>query len=186
MTNTPTLPRLVALCGKPTSGKTTAAELLKEAFGYEIHDDGGPLREIAMNYFGLSEEDVYTQEGKLREIDVNGRNMSVRQLLGEIGEIFEERFGTNTVPLMSYRNMDPDVAYVIPSIRQEQGFFWKSVGAVIVEIDRLGVEESRFAFDRYNKAAVDHVITNEVDAENENASLLNLITELETALTGAD
>ncbi|MCJ9750677.1 hypothetical protein MOV61_08100 [Neorhizobium sp. BETTINA12A] len=40
------IPKIIALCGHPTSGKTTAAEIINEVYGHELADDGRPLRLI--------------------------------------------------------------------------------------------------------------------------------------------
>jgi hypothetical protein len=173
-----TLPRLIALCGKPGSGKSLAADLLAEAHGYRIHDDGGPLRAIAMDYFGCSESDVFTQAGKKREIRINGRTITVRQLLGEIGEAFEEKFGANMVPQMSANAQDPRQRYVIPSVRHDQGYFWKEMGALVVEIDRPGTPNSPFPFDRYSRGAVDVTVRNTPSPEETDRDRLDFLEEL--------
>ena len=80
----PTLPRFVALCGNPLSGKSTAGKLL-ESMGYGLVDDGGPMRKMAIEHFGASHDDVYTQEGKLRTTKVNGVVMTWRDVLGRLG-----------------------------------------------------------------------------------------------------
>ena len=86
------LPRFVALCGNPLSGKSTAG-LILEKLGYGLVDDGGPMRQIAINQFGATHDDVYTQEGKLRTTVVNGVTMTWRDVLGRIGNGLEHEFG---------------------------------------------------------------------------------------------
>jgi hypothetical protein len=147
-------PRLIALCGKPLAGKTTAAEILHYEFNYTICDDGLPLRQIAMNYLGLNHSHVFTQEGKLETVMLNGRRWQTREILGEIGNAFEDKFGGDVIPMMSHNIQDPRKFYVMSSVRREQGAYWARVGALVIEIDKPGLAESAFEFDCYNP---DHV-----------------------------
>jgi len=178
------LPRIIALCGKPRAGKSTAADLLKEIYGYEIVDDGLPLRQIAMSSLGLSETQVFTQAGKLQKVNLVGRTWSVREILGEIGNAFEEKFGGDIIPFMSARLMSPSKRYVLTSVRREQGNFWKEQGALVIEIDNPDVPESEFEFDQYSRAAIDRIILNDGLANGlaEDDALLDLCKKLQFAV----
>lgn len=157
----PSLPPLVALMGNPRSGKTTAARILGHLGGYELVDDGRPMREIAMRHLGLTESQVFTQDGKLETVTINGRNWVVREILGEIGNAFEEKFGGDVIPLMSKNSLgdayfDPTRRFVFGSVRREQGFFWKKEGAMVIEIVNPAAPPSPFEFDVFN-ASMAHV-----------------------------
>lgn len=156
-----TLPKIIALCGNPKSGKSTAAELLSEIYGYEIVDDGLPLREIGMNYLGLTPDQVFTQEGKLESVEINGRTWEVREILGEIGNAFEEKFGGDVIPLMSMNRMIADKKYVLGSVRRDQGHFWAKQGAMVIEIENPDAPISKYEFDRYSKTAVQKTVLND-------------------------
>jgi hypothetical protein len=155
------LPRLIALCGNPGSGKTTAAEILRDEYGYEIADDGLPLRQIAMKYMGLTEHQVFTQEGKLEKVELNGRTWTVREILGEIGNAFEEKFGGDIIPMMTHATLNPNKRYVMGSVRREQGFYWKREGALIIEVVNPAAPPSPYEFDRFNRAPVQTTIVND-------------------------
>jgi hypothetical protein len=150
----PTLPRLIALCGNPLAGKSTAAEILRDTLGYEIADDGLPLRRIAMDYLGLTEAHVFTQTGKQQTVEVNERDWIVRDVLGEIGNAFEEKFGSAIIPQMTHRTLDPGKRYVMASVRRDQGLYWAAQGALVLEIINPQAGPSPFEFDSFNPAPV--------------------------------
>lgn len=161
MTNSDPLPRLVALVGNPSAGKTTAAEILRDVLAYEITDDGLPLRKIAMEHLGLTEKQVFTQEGKLEKVTLNGREWTVREILGEIGNAFEEKFGGDIIPIMSQNNQKQYRTYVMGSCRREQPTYWKSQGAVVIEIVNPDASPSQYEFDSFNPSCTDIVIIND-------------------------
>jgi hypothetical protein len=156
----PTLPRLIALCGNPDSGKSTAAELLRDHYGYEIADDGAPARQIAMDYFGLSHDQVYTQAGKLEFIPINNRRWQVRDVLGQLLNVFEHTFGMDIVPQMVMRGFDPEKRYVMPSVRRNQGLYWRAQGALVIEVVNPAAPPSPYEFDAFNPEAVQERVNN--------------------------
>lgn len=144
------LPSIIALCGHPTSGKSTAAELIFEIYGHKLADDGLPLRKIAMDYLGLTPDQVFTQEGKLETVMLNGREWTCREILGEVGNAFEEKFGADVIPLMSLNSTPALSRVVYGSVRREQGKFWRDRGALVLEIVNPLAGPSQYEFDRFN------------------------------------
>ncbi len=59
---------LVAITGKAGAGKDTAAEALVKTLGFSPTAFAEPLKESCMFKFGLSNQDVFTQEGKKRYV----------------------------------------------------------------------------------------------------------------------
>jgi hypothetical protein len=158
MSNTP---KIIALCGNPTSGKSTASEIINDVYGHELADDGLPLRKIAMDYLGLTADQVFTQAGKLEFVTINGRKWQVREILGEIGNAFEEKFGGDIIPIMSH-NARPKGAYsVFGSVRREQGRYWREQGGLVIEIENPLAGPSKFEFDTYNPAYAHAKIKND-------------------------
>jgi hypothetical protein len=105
---------------------------------------------MAMDYLGLTAEQVFTQEGKLETVTVNGREWQVRKILGEIGNAFEEKFGGDIIPIMSH-NARPKGSYsVFGSVRREQGKYWRDQGALVLEIVNPLAGPSQYEFDQFN------------------------------------
>jgi hypothetical protein len=154
-------PRIIALCGNPTSGKTEASNIIAQLYGHTPADDGLPLREIAMNYFGLKAKQVFTQEGKLEKVKLNGKEWTVRQILGEIGNAFEEKFGGDIIPLMTDMTYKDTDKLVLGSVRREQGLYWRNKGALVLEISNPLAGPSLYEFDKFNRTYCHATINND-------------------------
>lgn len=154
--------KFIALCGAPESGKSTVQKYLQTEFGVVPVDDGYPCREIAVRHFGLGWNDVNTQEGKLRTVELpGGRSMEVRRLLGSIGNKLEEIAGDTFIPesaIQRVRHVDAS-AFSFGSVRRDQGWVYKQHGGIVVEIVRPGYGIKN-PFDWYDPSAVDITIKN--------------------------
>lgn len=158
--------RIIAICGKPTSGKSEAARILQEKFGAVIVDDGMILRRAAPELFqGVTLNDCLTQEGKRKEVEVAGKTYSIRKLLGDLGQILEDHFGEFFVPDQAMKRiatLPPAPYYVLSACRKRQGHFYRQQGGIVFEMDR-DVPESPHAFDWYDKTACHATIPNRAD-----------------------
>lgn len=159
--NAPTLPLFIALCGNPTAGKTEVQRILQENYAVQPVDDGGPLRAIAMQYLGLTREQCYTQEGKQQFVEINGKSWQVRDILGELGNAFELKFGGDIIPLMVVNNLPKTGSYSFGSVRRQQGRFYKKQHGVVIGIRNPLAGPSKFEFDRFDETAVDYWIDND-------------------------
>lgn len=159
--------KLVALCGYPGAGKSTVQEIISRRFGIEPQDDGLPLRRIAMEMWGLSWEDVFTQLGKKKSIVICGKPYSIRQVLGDLGQILENYFGEQVVPEAALRcafEQYTSTSYPVPgisfgSVRKTQGLTYRKRGGYVIEVFRPGCV-ANYAFDEYDKKLVNVTINN--------------------------
>lgn len=167
------LPHIIALCGWPKVGKSTVQKILADLYDVVPLDDGLPLREIAVQYLGLTHDQVTTQEGKAETIMINGTPWLVRDVLGQLGNALEEKFGGDVIPLMAVNrygldnpagpNRHQSVSFA--SVRRQQGWFWRRRGALVIEVRRPGTEMGA-EFNQYDTAAAHIVIENNGDLAN--------------------
>lgn len=81
---------IIGFCGKAKSGKDTCGDYLKEKYGFVGTSFAAPLKEVVKTYFFLTDDDVYTQEGKERIIEgfkdpENQEPLTVRRALQVVG-----------------------------------------------------------------------------------------------------
>lgn len=155
------LPRFIALCGNPKSGKSLVQKFLTKHFGYQPIDDGAVIRRFAIDWLGLSHDDVYTQEGKARYTEILGRRWQHREILGEYGNRLEDMFGKWAMPMFGTHNLPKGGLYSFGSVRRDQGAFYKAHGGVVIEIRNPLAGPSPYEFDRYDAALADRVIEND-------------------------
>jgi hypothetical protein len=163
MSNTVKLPRFIALVANPKAGKSLVQEILQANYGVRPIDSGLPLREIAMTHYGLSREQVFTQEGKLQTVNILGKDWQVRKLLGELGNRFEEMHGDWATPWMNTRSIpaNDEGPFCDASCRKTQGLFYKSLGGVVIGIRNPMAPESPYAFDKVREDIPDFWIEND-------------------------
>lgn len=156
--------KIIALNGWPQSGKSAVADILQRRFGAVIVDDGLILRQAAPVLFrGVKLDDCFTQEGKVKPVEINGKTYTVRQALGYLGQCLEDFFGEDYIPDQTVRRIAelPDARYyVLPSVRKGQAHFYNRHGATTFEIDRIDVTPSENPFDVWDGTAVYEVIPN--------------------------
>lgn len=133
---------IIAISGKARSGKTEAAKAIAMANpNFYMLSFAKPLKRMAMDQFGLTEEDI---EDKKRVITLGGKDITVRSLLIEIG--------------LMYRRIDPDFwvkklwneaescitfdrDIVIDDMRfKNEFYFLKAKGATTIRVERPGIE----------------------------------------------
>lgn len=179
-------PMIVALCGYPKSGKSTVQEILSRRFGLVPFDDGRVLRQHCMELFGLTEEDVTTQEGKARVTEIQGVKWENRKIIGEYGNALESLFGPLTVPNWAlktvfehWENRPEEVrpggrfhlrdnglptvmGYSFGSVRREQGKAYRAAGGFVIEILREGIAPTGNIWDEYDRRLVTHTFYNDM------------------------
>jgi hypothetical protein len=168
-----------ALCGAPEAGKSKVQRILSDAFNIVPVDDSRCLRDAAKILYGLSEDDVTTQTGKRRILDLGGRRLTVREVMGELGQ-YLERGDPLHIPKMARRDAaerHPGRQVSLGSLRMDQGLVFQDEASLVVEVRRPGFHPKR-EFDYYNKDLAKVVINNNYDPENPIASNEELTREV--------
>lgn len=177
-------PRLIGICGHPSSGKSEVQRILRAPHGYEAADDGWPLRDFAIRHFGMSRDDVSSQAGKARWTSVTGARIQNRDILGRIGNSLEAAFGDQILPWLAVQSLDPDARYSFGSVRRIQGKVYKSLGGAIIGVRRPGVGPSEFEFDTFNESLVDVWIENDGSMRELKEKVLDALLSLRRPAVG--
>lgn len=172
------LPKYIALCGLPGSGKSTVQELLRANHGVYPVDDGYPLRDICVRYLNLSTQQVCSQEGKKENVHLLDKTWQVREILGEMGNRFEAMFGEHIIPFMVTNTLIGNGPYSFGSCRKSQGWFYKDQGGIVIEVRRPGIAPSPYAFDQFDEKAVDYVLLNDGAIEELPIKVARLVDEI--------
>lgn len=182
-------PKYVALVGHPKTGKSLVAEMLNEKYGCMEIDSGLPLRQIAMQHYGLTPHQVFTQAGKAEFVMIGPRRWQVRELLGELGNRFEEMHGDWATPWMVTRELGDRIGpFVDGACRKTQGNFYKSLGGFVIGITRPDVPKSEYKFDQVDESIPDAWINNDAIARGLSleAARLDLRSKLEAVMSRFD
>jgi hypothetical protein len=171
MSNIYKLPRFIALCGHPKSGKSLAQEILLTHYGVTPVDDGFVLRDLAMRHFGAKPDDVNTQEGKAKLaywpdgapiIDARtGEHMTWRIVLGRAGEMLETLMGEFVMPMTAAAGLVGPGPFSFGSVRKTQGHYFQQRGGLIIGINNPQAKPTGNAFDLFDESAVTVWIEND-------------------------
>ena len=154
---TRTMIRYIALCGAPKAGKTEIARILERDWKVEQVDDKGPLRDAVRTLYGLTDWHVDTQEGKAALVDVGGKQVDVRTLLGELG-LYMEKDDPHHFARLALREVQASGRkgpFCFPSVRHDQAKVFKATGeALVIEVVRPGCAVVN-GFDWYDPSLAD-------------------------------
>jgi hypothetical protein len=172
------LPKMIGICGYPKHGKSTAQRFL-ELLGVEARDDAKTLREGAMKEFGLTYEQVTTQEGKAQLCEAFGTTMTVRQALGDYGQVYERAYGPNywveqAVEQLRAERVQHPISF--GSLRRSQPSVIKANGGFVLAINNPDGPKVIHDFDHYDYDYVDNMVFND-------SSLMDLATRVLIAVT---
>jgi hypothetical protein len=133
---------IVAFSGKARSGKTTAAQALAEKFPkFTVLSFATPLKRMAMEQFDLTLEDI-ADKGKV--INLNGKTMTVRDLLIQMGQMYraiDRDFWVKRLWKDASICMTGAQNILIDDLRfKNEAMFLSLQGATLARINRPGVK----------------------------------------------
>jgi len=166
------LPRYIAICGNPKSGKSLVQEILRDRYAVQPVDDGAILRECAMKNLGATHAQVHTQEGKASlacwpngdlMIDARtGEHMSWRRVLGLLGNQLEDMFGKHVMPMTACARIATLTgSFSFGSVRRDQGSYYQQRGGIVIGIENPLAPPSGNEFDEFDLSIVDYWIEND-------------------------
>ena len=176
--------KFFALCGAPQAGKSKVQKLLGQQYGITAIDDKRGLRDAAKILYGLSEDDVSTQSGKSRIVTVGDKDMTVREVLGKLGEYLEKNDPLHFARMARRQAEEnhPGQAVSFGSVRMQQGQLFQDKESLVIEVLRPGIEPKN-AFDKYDKSLVHVTLINDFDPQDRAASSRRLEAEIIEKLT---
>jgi hypothetical protein len=175
--------QFVGLCGYPAVGKSEVQKVLQDLYGFQIIDDAENLREAAKVLYGLEDWHVATQEGKSTILHLGDRRVTVRQVLGELGNHLEKSdpYHMPRHAVAKALAGNPQGLFSLGSVRKDQGCFLKSSHeALIIEVTREGCA-ARGDFDEYDRSCLDFSLENffdEGDPKGSKARLVEAVREM--------
>lgn len=151
---------ILGITGKMMSGKDTAAEFIRFAF---CHDSritwfARPLKQMMIEYFGFTVDDLYTTEGKQRYNDFWG--MTNREALQRVGtECFRNNFHKDTwLKTMELNIMNrPSKLIIIPDVRfPNEADLIHGLGGTLIKIDR-NIQRDDQQMKHASETEIDHL-----------------------------
>lgn len=160
-------PKIIGICGYPEHGKSTAQRFLS-LLGVEARDDADELRRLVCAEYGLTLEQVTTQEGKAQVVvGIDGQLMTIRQLLGDYGQIHGETpHGPNywierAIEKLRDERVEHPVSF--GSLRRSQAAAVKAAGGWVIAIQDPRKPMSKHYFDEYDYDPIDVMVMNDGD-----------------------
>lgn len=153
--------KIIAISGKATSGKTTAARWLQERLGgptkAQIISFATPLKEKALADFGdvITSEDI--TKNKTKKIVLGGRETTVRQLLIDLGMLYraiDKDFWCRKGCALADTAVLHGMHAIIDDMRFPNEYnMLRDMGALLVRVERPGIptidDESEWALDNH-------------------------------------
>lgn len=152
--------KILGITGKMFSGKDTVAEFIHFAFrNSRITSFAYPMKQMMIDYFGFTHDDLYTVEGKKRYNEFWG--MTNRDALQKIGtECFRNNFHIDTWLKTMEVNIihDPTKLIIIPDVRfPNEAELIKALGGSILKIVRDDVSRDPNQIAHASESLIDQI-----------------------------
>ena len=152
--------KILGITGKMFSGKDTVAEFVHFAFrNSRITSFAYPMKQMMIDYFGFTYEDLYTVEGKNRYNEFWG--MTNREALQKIGtECFRNNFHVDTWLKTMEVNIRNDLTpiIIIPDVRfPNEAELINSLGGSILKIVRDDVVRDPSQMTHASETMIDQI-----------------------------
>lgn len=161
--------KLIGLAGVSGSGKDTLAELVKDE--YERMAFADSLKNICIEYLGLSYDDAYTQEGKKKFNNFWG--MTNREILQKIGTDamrngFHNEVWTKMLELKIIKSLKENKKIIITDCRfDNEAALVEKLGGIVMKIERKNMKSN------LNESEKNHVSEKGLDEKYISSIILN-------------
>lgn len=143
---------VIGIGGIAKSGKDTFAGMLKQAlikqgvsetsvFDYAFAE---PVKHIARYVFGMSDEDVNTQEGKMA-ISSHGYGLTNREILQKVGtesfrDVFHSDIWVDVAARTIFNHFPAHAIVIISDVRFDNEAQWISAHGPLIKVERPGLQ----------------------------------------------
>lgn len=137
--------KLIGLVGAAGSGKDTVADLLKE-YNWEKFAFAKALKDMCIEYLGLSYDDAYTQEGKMKFNEFWG--MTNREILQKVGtDAFRNGFHHDTwvkiAELKIQKLLNEGKKVIVTDCRfDNEAELIEKLGGIVMKVERKNYENN--------------------------------------------
>lgn len=186
---------IIGLTGKMKSGKDTVADIIIESFKHKAFAKkvscADPLKRLCIEFFGLKEHDVYTQEGK--ESWNHTWGMTNREVLQKIGtDAMRNNFHKDVWAICLKSAVEDEMAIetqaggdmerviIVPDVRfNNEAQAILDLGGYIFEVTRPGAEGDDHASEQgINRMLIDTTINNDSTIEDLKVKVTKLVETL--------
>jgi hypothetical protein len=137
--------KLIGLVGTAGSGKDTVADSLKD-YGWKKFAFAKALKDMCIEFLGLSYDDAYTQEGKMKFNDFWG--MTNREILQKVGtDAFRNGFHPDTwvkiAELQIQKLLNEGKKIIVTDCRfDNEAALIEKLGGIVMKVERTGYENN--------------------------------------------
>jgi hypothetical protein len=107
---------ILGICGRAGSGKTSVASMLQERYGAKRLSFAAPLKRMAIDIFGFSEEQVYGDAVVKETVDPRW-GVSPREVMQKLGTAGREHLGLNIWIKAALAQVKSPGFYVVEDLR---------------------------------------------------------------------
>lgn len=156
---------IIGLCGRAGSGKSSAARFLREQFGAQIISFAGPLKQMAMDIWGFTEEQVFG-EAEIKETSDPRWGITPRWALQKLGGAARKHLSEDIWVHHALSQVEHGI-YVIEDVRylNEAHALFNCIGGYVIRLQCTDYTIPRHLQNHPSEVEVDLIPEEHVYAE---------------------
>lgn len=182
--------QIIGLCGRAGSGKSTVARYLRDNYGAQVFALADPLKRMAMDIWGFSEEQVYG-DASIKEAPDPRTGITPRWALQKLGQAARDHLGGDVWIQRLLRRIERSEGLcVVEDVRyRNEVVALRERGGIIFSLVCTDYLNARFSFNEHpSELEPDLIPVGHVDAEirsSRKQGLAHLLTQVDITIAGA-